>query len=72
MNSAAGNFLIVLGILAVVAGVLMKTGLLGWFGNLPGDIQIRREGFRFYFPLTSMILISVAVSLLMALVRRLF
>jgi len=56
----------------LLAGVLAKTGMLGWFGNLPGDISFRRGGFRFYFPLTSMILISVILSLLVGLFRRFF
>jgi len=36
----------------------------GWFGRLPGDISIKRDGFSFYFPLTTSILISVVLSLL--------
>jgi hypothetical protein len=39
-------------------------------GRLPGDIVIVRPGFRFYFPLTSMVLVSLAVSLLLRLFRR--
>jgi hypothetical protein len=35
-----------------------------WFGKLPGDIAIKRDGFSFYFPLTTGILISVVLSLL--------
>ncbi len=37
---------------------------LGWFGKLPGDISVKRDGFSFYFPLTTSILISVVLSLL--------
>ena len=70
MNGGIGNWLILIGILIVLIGLLAKTGVLGWFGNLPGDIAIRREGFRFYFPITSMILISVVLSLLFSLIRR--
>jgi len=36
----------------------------GWFGKLPGDISIKRDGFGFYFPLTTGILISIVLSLL--------
>jgi hypothetical protein len=36
----------------------------GWFGKLPGDISIKRDGFSFYFPLATSILISVVLSLL--------
>ncbi len=37
---------------------------LGWVGKLPGDVSIKRDGFSFYFPLTTSILISVVLSLL--------
>jgi uncharacterized membrane protein len=63
----AGVVLIILGILAF----LLK-GKLGWLGHLPGDIRIERENFRFYFPITTMILLSVVLSLVLSLVRRFF
>jgi hypothetical protein len=37
---------------------------LGWFGKLPGDISVKRDGFSFYFPLTTSILVSIVLSLL--------
>ncbi len=37
---------------------------LGWFGKLPGDMSVKRDGFSFYFPLTTSILISAVLSLL--------
>jgi len=70
LNNSPGNWLIVLGIAIVVVGLIVKTGLFAWFGNLPGDIEIRREGFRLYVPITSMILVSVGLSLLFAFLRR--
>jgi hypothetical protein len=72
MQNSLGNWLILIGVALVVIGLIARTGALGWFGHLPGDIHIRREGFQFYFPLASMIVISVALSLLAALVRRFF
>jgi hypothetical protein len=72
MPNSLGNWLILIGVALVVIGLIARTGALGWFGHLPGDIHIRREGFQFYFPLASMIVISVALSLLAALVRRFF
>ncbi len=71
MQASAGNLLIGLGILVVMAGILAKFGLLGWFGNLPGDIKVKREGFSMFFPITSMILISIVLSGLAAIARRL-
>lgn len=64
------RLLIILGLILVVAGVLWpwlaKLGL----GRLPGDIVIERESFRFHFPITTSILISLILSLLFWLFRR--
>jgi len=60
----------------IVAGVtLLLIGLLWpWlgklpFGRLPGDIRIEKDGFTFYFPIVTGIVISVVVSLMLWLVR---
>ncbi len=62
--------LIILGIAILLLGLLwpwlQKIGI----GKLPGDIVIERENFRFYFPLTSSILVSLLLSLLFWLFRR--
>jgi len=39
---------------------------------LPGDIRIEKENVRFYFPVTTMILISVVLSLILYLIRKIF
>ena len=70
MNGSIANVLIALGLVIVIVGLLFKSGLLGWFGQLPGDIRIKRDGFSFFMPLTSMILISVGLSLGLAVIRR--
>jgi len=59
-----GTWLIIAGILLVVIGVLVNSGLLSWFGRLPGDIRIERDNVRFYFPIVTMIVISIVLSLL--------
>ncbi|HVG08689.1 MAG TPA: DUF2905 domain-containing protein [Thermoanaerobaculia bacterium] len=67
-----GLLLVGLGVAAILVGLLVWAGWLSWFGRLPGDIRIERENVRVYFPITSMILISIVLSLLMALLRRFF
>ena len=61
----------------IVIGVLLVLIGLGWpwlsrlpIGRLPGDIVIERPGFRFYFPITTMILVSLVVTLLLRIFRR--
>ncbi len=46
--------------------------LLNWFGNLPGDIKIEKDNFKFYFPITSMIIVSIVLTLLLKVLRRFF
>ena len=72
MNGSIGNWLIICGLVLLIAGLLVKSGMFGWIGNLPGDFHIKREGFRFYFPFASMIVISVVLTLIGALVRKFF
>lgn len=59
--------LIGLGIAILVLGLLWPLLAKLGLGRLPGDINIQKEGFRFYFPLTTSLLISLALSLLVAL-----
>jgi Protein of unknown function (DUF2905) len=67
-----GILLVGLGVAVVVVGLLVWSGALSWVGRLPGDIRIERENVRFYFPITSMILISLVLTLILNLLRRLF
>jgi ribose/xylose/arabinose/galactoside ABC-type transport system permease subunit len=64
------RFLVTLGIVLVVAGLawplLAKLGL----GRLPGDFHVEREGFSFYFPLTTGLVVSAAISLILWLLRK--
>jgi len=64
------DLLIYIGIGLVLAGVAWKFGLLGWFGNLPGDIKYRGEHTFVFIPITSMLLISGVLSLILWLMNR--
>ena len=70
LSTHMSRFLITLGIVLVVAGLawplLAKLGL----GRLPGDIHIEREGFSFFFPITTGLLVSAVVSLVLWLLRK--
>lgn len=70
MPSGFGNWMIVAGVALILAGLASQFGLLGWFGNLPGDIRFRRGGFQLFIPITSMIVVSVVFSVLLMLFRR--
>ena len=64
------RWLIIFGVLCIVIGLawpwIEKLGL----GRLPGDVHIERDGFHFYFPIVTCLIVSAAVSLLLWLLRR--
>lgn len=71
-QGSPGPLLVGLGVILVLVGLLVWSGALSWFGRLPGDIRIERDSVRVYIPLASMLLISVVLSVVLYLVRRLF
>jgi uncharacterized protein HemY len=62
------KLLVVAGLAIAAIGVAMWLGLP--LGRLPGDIVVRRGAFSFYFPLTTCVLVSVVLTVLIALLRR--
>ncbi|HEY5623717.1 MAG TPA: DUF2905 domain-containing protein [Gammaproteobacteria bacterium] len=62
--------LITVGLLIVAIGLLWPWLSSMPFGRLPGDIVVQRENFTFYFPITTMVLLSVAVSVILWLFRN--
>ena len=65
-----GRILVLLGVVLVAIGLAWPWLQKLPFGRLPGDIYIKREGFQFFFPLTTCILISIVVTLLFWLFRK--
>jgi len=65
--------LIIVGGLIFVVGIVLYVapGLLNWFGKLPGDIRIQTQNTRIFIPLTSMALISIVLSLLLSVLKKL-
>lgn len=62
--------LIIIGLLIAVVGLLWPWLSTLPFGRLPGDIVIRRDNFTFFFPLATMIVVSVVVTLILWLLRH--
>jgi hypothetical protein len=63
-----GRFLVIVGLAIAGLGLLMMVGLP--IGRLPGDISIRRGNFSFYFPIVTSIVLSVLLTLILAIFRR--
>lgn len=69
MNSFP-KLLIIGGIVLIAVGLIwMAVGRFFPLGRLPGDIVIEKENFKFYFPVVTCIVISIALSLLMYVIR---
>lgn len=62
--------LILLGLILVAAGLCWPWLSRAPFGRLPGDIIIDKPGFKLFFPITSMLLVSVVLSLILWLLRK--
>jgi len=67
-----GKIIIIAGIILIIAGIVIyfAGNKLGWIGHLPGDIRVEKENVRFYFPITTMILLSVVLSLILWIIRK--
>ena len=72
MDQQTGKYIIASGIFIVIAGVLIYFfhDYFKWLGKLPGDIRIEKENYRFYFPFVTMIIISIAITLIITIIKR--
>jgi H+/Cl- antiporter ClcA len=71
MTAETGKWVIIAGGLILIVGIIIYFfgDKLHWIGNLPGDIRIEKENFRFYFPITTMILLSLLVNFIIRIFR---
>ena len=74
MDSNTGKYIMMAGALVILVGVLVYFfhDKLNWIGRLPGDIRVEKENFKFYFPITTMILLSLLVSGVIIIVKKFF
>ncbi|HEX5885386.1 MAG TPA: DUF2905 domain-containing protein [Pyrinomonadaceae bacterium] len=72
MDRSMGLLVIVAGVFIIVVGLLIYSGGLSWFGRLPGDIRYQRGGVSVYIPIVSMLLVSLALTLIFSLLSRFF
>ena len=72
MDQQTGKYIIAGGIFIVIAGVLIYFfhDYFKWFGKLPGDIRIVKENYRFYFPIVTMIIISIVMTLFINILKQ--
>ena len=67
------KYIILTGILLVIIGIILYFfgNKFSWFGNLPGDVKIEGEHGNFYFPIVTCIIVSLILSLIFWLIRKL-
>jgi hypothetical protein len=71
MQNELGKILIIVGVLFLIFGLVLTSKLhIPWLGKLPGDIQIKRDNFHFYFPIATSILLSLLLSLILYFFRK--
>ena len=73
MSPETGKYIMLTGAAIIIIGLLIYFfhDKLQWIGHLPGDIRIERENFRFYFPVTTMVVVSVLLTIVLSIIRRL-
>lgn len=68
-----GRILIIFGVVLLVAGLaIVLLGKVGVAGRLPGDIFFQRGNVSFYFPLVTMLVVSIVLTVIVNVVLRLF
>jgi hypothetical protein len=66
-----GKLLVLAGVALVVIGALLWSGLgRGWFGQMPGDINVSKGNFSFHFPIVTCIILSVILTIVMRMFRK--
>ena len=74
MDPQTGKYIILAGICILIAGILVYFfhDYFKWLGKLPGDIRIEKENYRFYFPVVTMLVISIAITVIIQIIKRIF
>jgi hypothetical protein len=72
MNPDTGKYIILIGGAIVIVGLVIYFfhDKLHWIGHLPGDIRIEKENVRFYFPITTMVVFSLLLTIVISIIRR--
>ncbi len=67
-----GKIIIIIGVIIVIIGLVIHfTNFnLNWFGRLPGDVRIEKGNSGFYFPITTMIIVSGVISGVLWIIRK--
>ena len=67
-----GKYILIAGLIIVLIGAVLWLfgNKLSWLGRLPGDLYVKKENYTLYIPITTMILLSIVITLIMWLIRK--
>jgi hypothetical protein len=67
-----GKYIIVAGLIIVLIGTIIYFfgDKLSWIGRLPGDIRIEKENFKLYFPITTLLIMSILLNVIIWLIKK--
>ena len=73
MEQQTGKYIIIAGVFVLIIGILVYFfyDYFKWLGKLPGDIRIEKQNYQFYFPIVTMLVISIAVTVIVNILKRL-
>ncbi len=73
MNHQTGKYIMIAGISIVAIGIIVYFfhNKFNWFGRLPRDIRVEKENFKFYFPIATMIIVSLLLTLILNIFKKL-
>jgi H+/Cl- antiporter ClcA len=74
MDQQTGKYILIAGLIIVAAGIVIYFfhDYFKWIGRLPGDFRIEKENFRFYFPLATMLILSLLITIIISIFKRFF
>ncbi|MGV3773828.1 MAG: DUF2905 domain-containing protein [Verrucomicrobiales bacterium] len=68
--SDLGKGIVIFGLVITAIGLAVWSGIgKGWFGQLPGDISVKRENYSFHFPIVTCLVISAVLTIIMWIFR---
>jgi hypothetical protein len=66
-----GKILVIIGSVIIVIGlILIFSPQIPFLGKLPGDITVKKEGFSFYFPVVTFLIISIVLTIVINIILR--
>jgi hypothetical protein len=66
-----GRYIFMVGLVIAALGLILWSGFgRGWFGQLPGDINVKGDNYSFHFPVVTCIIVSIVLTLLSWLFRK--